>query len=175
MSNSKYVEGYLGKNKQGEVYEIIARNDKILTVRFLATGTVKTAYNSNLSGGKIKDEYALNVYGKGCYGNPDKSSTYYKRAYYLWMNMLKRCYSTIDKRGYQGRTIVDARWLCFENFLVDLPQLINFDRWMAKEKYELDKDVIGDGSVYSKHTCQFLDELTNKSLGKLGKVQHRDY
>ena len=136
-------------------------------VQFKDTGTTKWVYRENATKGKVNDPYAVSVYGLGYTGEADRNIPYYKQAKQLWRNMMKRCYSTKDKKGYYGFAFVCTRWHCFENFINDLPQLENFDLWLSKENgnYNLDKDKYGDGKYYSKENCCFITEHENKSLG----------
>lgn len=145
---------------------------KKAVVKFFETGTTKEAYFENIKAGKVRDDYAISCYGVGCLGNRDKSVPYYIQANQLWRNMLKRCYSDKDPKGYKGAVIVCKRWLCLENFVNDLPKLKNFDKWLeggtcSKTRYQLDKDILGDGTVYSPHVCMFVTENENKRLGAI--------
>lgn len=145
---------------------------KKAVVKFLETGTTKEAYFENIAVGKVRDEYAVSCYGVGYLGDRDKTIPYYKQASQLWRNMLKRCYSEKDEKGYKGAVVVSPRWLCLENFVNDLPKLKNFDRWLkggkcSKTRFQLDKDMLGDGTVYSPHVCLFISEHENKSLGAI--------
>lgn len=151
---------------------------EMAVVQFLETGTTKEVYTSNLYRGKVRDEYAPSYYGIGYLGFRDKSCGYYKQGNQLWRNMLKRCYCEKDPKGYFGYSFVCNRWLCLANFLEDLPKLKNFDRWLeggscSSTRYNLDKDVLGDGVWYSPHNCQFITEFENKSLG--GKARQSTY
>ena len=142
-------------------------------VQFVETGTTKEVYRENATTGKVRDEYAISVYGKGYQGDYSKEENpHWKQARQLWQNMMKRCYSTKDKKGYYGYATVCDRWHCFANFLHDLPKLKNFDLWLnpIDEKYNLDKDLIGNGSVYSPINCQFITEHENKSAGAKATV-----
>lgn len=152
--------------------KIVSQKGKRVIVQFHDTGHTMKAYIDNVRAGKIKDPYALSVYGVACLGEVDKKPPYYKQALQLWRNMMKRCYSEKDPRGYFGQgVVVDKRWLCFANFLQDLPKLRNFDKWLqgkekGREKYNLDKDLLIEGNkVYSKEACQFVTEFENKSAG----------
>lgn len=142
-------------------------------VQFTDTGTTKEVYRENATAGKVRDEYAIAVYGKGYQGTFSKEQfPYWKQARQLWRNMMKRCYSTKDMKGYYGYATVCDRWHCFSTFLADLPTLNNFDLWLnpIDEKYNLDKDKIGNGTVYSPLNCQFITEHENKSLGARATV-----
>lgn len=125
----------------------------------------------NVRAGKITDPYVKSFLDVGYLGLPDKTLPYYSQARQLWSNMVKRCYSEKDAKGYYGQCFVDDRWKCFENFLIDISKLDGFQGWVnGKEigiNYNLDKDFIIKGNdTYSRHTCCFLPESFNKSLGK---------
>lgn len=142
------------------------------TVKFLATGTVKDVYRENAVKGKVRDDYAISVYGVGFLGFRDKQCGFYKQGKQLWLNMMKRCYCAKDDKGYKGSVVVCPRWHNLELFLKDLPELNNFDLWLkggkcSSTRYQLDKDVLGDGTVYSKETCMFITEKENKTLGAI--------
>lgn len=150
-------------------------NHRMWVVQFTETGTTMTVYRDNACKGKLKDPYKRSVYGQGYLGFVDKSKSYYKQANQLWRNMMKRCYSQKDTKGYYGKAFVDERWKCFSNFLEDLPKLNNFNLWLkgfkSGVKYNLDKDLLSaDNKIYSRDTCQFVTEYENKSEGaKNGK------
>ena len=147
----------------------IAKRKKI-TVKFLITGTVKEVFSDNLVVGKVKDQYYPSCLGVGFDGDFDKSIVYWTKARQLWRNMMKRCYSTTDTRGYKGTVVIAPRWHNFALFLEDISTLDNFNKWLeggdcSKTRYQLDKDLKGDGTVYSVQTCQFITEHENKSMG----------
>lgn len=146
-------------------------------VKFLSTGTIKEAFLENVLAGKVKDPYAPSKLGIGYLGEFEKVS-YWKQAFQLWNNVMTRCYSDKHAKGYLKKgTTVDARWLCFANFLHDLPTLKNFDKWLSYqltktgEKYNLDKDLQGLGhlNTYSVYTCGFETEFINKGAARRGK------
>lgn len=164
------------KNNAGLEFEIISLlGNKQCIVKFTETGYTRQADINNVRAGKVRDHYAKSVYGRGYNGNHDNKKPYWKKARQLWTNMMKRCYSDKDTRGYlfKSQAVVDERWHCFANFLDDISELPNFDKWLAggdctQTRYTLDKDVLcGDHKVYSKHTCQFISEHENKRLGAI--------
>ncbi len=73
-----------------------------------------------------------------------------------WSNMLKRCYSRkalAVSPTYEGTTVCED-WLTFSKFKL----------WMEGQEWEgkeLDKDLLGNGKIYSPETCVFVDRLTN--------------
>lgn len=151
-------------------FRVIKKVSRQVTVMFLETGTVRTCHIENAKKGKVMDPYIKSVYGIGVRGEFNKKITHYKQADQLWRNMLKRCYSEKDTRGYYGKAFVCLRWQYFPNFLEDLPKLEGFDKWLqgsvkGGEKYNLDKDSLIKGDkYYSNLTCRFLPEHLNKSL-----------
>lgn len=169
--NQKYtVSDKVFYTRGNSAYKIIAINSNKVLIRFLKTNTVKWIDASNIPSGKIKDVYEPSRYGVGYLGEYVKVP-YWKEAHQLWSNMIKRCYSDTDPKGYKAKgTTVDARWQCFARFLVDLPDLPNFQQWLKKENYQLDKDLkFPNCNIYSFETCQFVTEAQNKQAGKLNK------
>ena len=158
------------KSNSGHEFIILKQEGKNCLIQFVETGYIRTANIDNIRAGKVRDFYAISVYGIGYYGE-FKKVPYWKQAKQLWSNMLKRCYCEKDYRGYFGLVTVAPDWHCFANFLNDLPKLNNFDKWLAgqngnQSKYNLDKDLIVNGcKVYSKETCQFIIEYENKAAG----------
>ena len=164
-----YPNVVMQSNTCGE-FTLLEKQGKRCVVQFIKTGYTTTALWENIKNGKIRDPYCVSRYGKGWLGEFEKT-TYHKQAMSLWGNMLKRCYCEADTRGYFGKGVsVDFKWLCFANFLEDLPHLENFDLWLnahngVGEKYNLDKDFkVKNNKVYSKETCMFLPESFNKSF-----------
>ena len=167
------------ENNLGQKMEVLNRFRKprvnaksshnMATVKFLDTGTVKEVYVSNLTEGKVRDDYAISVYGVGYLGLRKKGTQHYNQAKQLWLNMMKRCYSTKDTRGYHGAVVVDPRWHCLATFIEDIQHLENFEKWVVGNKssckYELDKDYNSNGTVYSRYTCRFTTEYENRSFG----------
>ena len=155
----------------GHEFTILSREGKNCIIQFTKTGYVRKANIDNIRAGKVRDHYEISIYGVGYYGEYTKNS-YWKQAKQLWQNMLKRCYCEADTRGYFGKgVVVSPEWHCFANFVRDLPNLENFDKWLLGQngnstKYNLDKDFIVEGcKVYSKETCMFATESENKAAG----------
>lgn len=88
---------------------------------------------------------------------------YYKR----WSSMFQRCYSeNYQKRAYTYKGCeVCKEWWSF----------MAFRSWMMKQDWrgekELDKDFIGDGTLYSPNTCVFIDMWLNKAMHERSKVE----
>lgn len=166
-----YPNVKIQSNSCGE-FTIVERTGKFCKVLFTETGYETQAYTENARKGKVTDPYFKSRYGIGYLGE-DVDCSYREFAYTLWGNMIKRCYSKTDSRGYFGKgknVFVNDRWLCFHNFAKDIPNLPNFDKWLngqmgkSDTKYNLDKDFAYVGcNEYSLETCQFIDESLNKS------------
>lgn len=153
-----------------EVVKLIPPKKAI--IKFKETGSCREVHTDNLIAGKVRDLYNKSCYGVGYLGDIDKTLKFYNQANQLWRNMMKRCYSHNDPKSYLGRCTVDARWHCLASFIEDIQKLENFDKWLlggncTKTKYQLDKDIVGDGTIYSKHTCMFITEHENKKAGAI--------
>ena len=121
---------------------------------------------TNLSGrvGKIQLAKRGLVYGVGVNDHPTstKVNGVELKEYRVWKDMLKRCYSEKYKTKYPSYSDVHccSDWLVFSKFVQDLKNLP-----CAFEKgYHLDKDILGDGCLYSPETCCFIPEKLNLSL-----------
>lgn len=160
----------------GHRFKSISKKGKTIRVVFEGTGYFTEVDLYNARAGKVKDPYEISIYGQGYIGLPDKKIPYWKQALQLWKNMMKRCYSEKDDRGYYGRCFVDERWKSFENFLNDIKYLEGFDEWLKGSeedfyKSNLDKDFYVPGNnIYARHYCRFLPQSYNKSLGKKNKT-----
>lgn len=162
------MEAY--KTNSGCKFVILKQEGKQCIIQFLNTGSVRKANIDNVRVGKVRDLYEKTSYGVGYLGEYERNG-YHVQAQQLWRNMIKRCYFKGDPKGYHSKgTTVDPSWHCFATFLKDISKLPNFDRWLNKDGYQLDKDILVPGSnVYSKETCSFVSEYENKQAGKLNK------
>jgi hypothetical protein len=79
--------------------------------------------------------------------------------YDKWQHILRRCYSELSLSKdpqYKGCRVCDE-WLVFSNFR----------SWMETQDWEgkeLDKDLLGNGKLYSPETCCFLTNGVNKFM-----------
>lgn len=77
--------------------------------------------------------------------------------YRRWLNMIQRCYSDRPNYIYYKDVNVCEEW----------KYLSKFKAWMEKQDWEgkhLDKDLLGDGKLYSPATCCFIDNQTNSFI-----------
>lgn len=97
------------------------------------------------------------VFGVGI--NDADYPTYSCRFYIRWHSMIRRCYSSVYQKSwpaYKG-CVVCEDWLRFSNF----------KSWMEKQDWEgkhLDKDILGNGKLYSPETCCFILPAVNLFL-----------
>lgn len=146
-------------------------NHKLVEIKFIETGTIKNVRLADALIGNIKDEYRANVYGIGCIGNASSYHPFYQ----TWLHMLSRCYNINDRLypiyGGSGVTVCD-RWLCFENFIVDLPFIDGYEECVNSPNiYQLDKDYKQYGmpkhlKVYSLETCCFMPVSENARIAQ---------
>lgn len=140
-------------------------------VEFVDTGYVTNCQISNLKAGKVKDRRARTVYGVGYLDSDLKipsreSGSEVHRAYDLWANMLKRCYTDYDC-SYDGVT-VDPRWHSFINFLNSLPLIPGYEDWLAGKNVHLDKDLrVAGNKTYCLNSTQFVESEVNVSESSL--------
>lgn len=158
-------------NNAGHKGKIVRKKANKCVVVFDNTGYTREAEIHNVRKGKINDPYEKSFLGIGYLGEYKKVS-YWKQAKQLWSNVMKRCYNPKDYMGYFGEAFVEEHWQCFANFLYDLPELENFDKWLEGKTngkpYNLDKDLKLPGNkIYSKENCMFVTEYENKSAGAI--------
>lgn len=79
--------------------------------------------------------------------------------YSTWKGMLQRCYAPAPQHTTYSQTAVCPQWLVFSRF----------KGWMQEQNWEgncLDKDLVGDGTLYSPETCCFVPSWLNNLLLK---------
>ena len=141
--------------------------------------------------GEIKNVYHKSICGVACIGvmsdgsKPKiKENGKHTREYMVWHSMIKRCYSERLQEKYPTYKdcYVCDRWLCFANFLEDLPLIEGYELWRdnPNQRISLDKDLKQQGiknKVYSLETCCFIPQSENckemairTSKSRVGKV-----
>lgn len=158
---SKYTVGSVFEtNNFGKVEVLKYRGCRSIDIRFLNTGTVVTTTSSRLCDGGVRDRYAATVYGRGFIGE-ERTKVKGKTlpAYLAWSNMMTRCYNPKYHERfptYRGCK-VSKDWFSFKTFK---------GWWEGNhvEGYELDKDLLGDGKLYSEQTCAYIPAPLNMLL-----------
>lgn len=97
----------------------------------------------------------------------------------MWKKLISKCYNSKDEdyKQFGGRGVyVCERWLNFENFLLDLPQVLYYYQWLnsgSGEDYELDVTYY-DSNYFSKDTCVFATKDQIEAWGSI-KIEAGDY
>lgn len=113
-----------------------------------------------LSGGVKNPYYPLRL-GVACVG--DVNSKNYVLEFNKWRGMIERCYDPSNNHynTYGARGVrVCERWLCFEYFLQDLPNLQGYDKDNLAFLH-LDKDTVGTRDLYSPENCVLIAPSVN--------------
>jgi hypothetical protein len=144
------------------IEDITPRMKKIL---FLATGYTSTALVPNIRSGEVKDNLRPSVCGVGYLGEGKYSASDHSNK--VWHSMLKRCYKVAkdgaNKRYLEKGVTVSNQWLCFQNFADWFNLYLN--RWginYSSDNWQIDKDILGSGLVYSKDDCAIVPNEVNK-------------
>jgi hypothetical protein len=142
------------------------KHSRMLTCLSLKNGNIFKIrmYDAYRRGIHSADNYYPSVYGVGYIGEGAYSPTMswkMTQEYMEWKNMLQRCYHNRkdgNNKTYLNTVVVDEKW---HNFQV-------FAEWFYDSNYQkgwnLDKDLLGDGLVYSENTCVFLPTEVNSHL-----------
>lgn len=154
------------------------RNNRDMDVYFPEYNwTFKHTRYDHFESGKIKCPYERTYYGKGYLGEGKyKVSENGKRTdkYYIWFNMLRRCYDPKHKEKYS--TYKNCKT---EEYFLNFQ---NMGEWIEENYYEvpgekmcLDKDILCKGNkVYSRETCIFVPERINLLFVKSDKRRGND-
>lgn len=157
--------GEISSNSQGYkmmIVEYINCDNVIIEFQDKYKCRVKAKY-SHFKDGLIKNPYAPSCYGVGFLGEPRE---YEHREYKVWSAMLQRCYDIkqLERNPTYKDAVVDDRWLCFANFLEDLPLIEGYELWRdnPNQGVALDKDIKGNGSkIYCLDNCCFVSHSEN--------------
>jgi len=158
----------------GSFYELDTFDKEIL-IQFKETGFTKKISKIQFESKVIKDPYYLKYYNVACTGVPDNKHPYIEELKSIWINMISQCYNKNSKDynmyGEAG-VRVSNDWLIFEYFLEDV---LNISGSKSKiedwDNYYLDKDIIGNGFMYSKEYCKW-EAIKNQSKHKNTSINH---
>ena len=164
----KDCAGKVCKSKSSGDFKIVKYNNaKNVEVQFLKTGYEATVELGHIKIGNVKDPYSPSVYGVGIVGTkyPSTINGVITKEYYLWHNMLQRCYNGSFKKKrptYEGCKVSD-KFKSYEYFYEWCNKQIGFDN----QGWQLDKDLLVKGNkVYSEDSCVFLPQEINSLLVK---------
>lgn len=150
-----HKNGNIYQSKLFGDYEIIGREANSLVIRFLETGHVKKVDKSKAGNGHVKDVFYPSVYGVGYFGVGPYSSKTHPKIYTKWNDMVKRCYSEkwhVKKPTYISCEVA-KEWHNFQVFAKDFEEMCLKFNIKDLDGISLDKDIAGDGKIYSKETC----------------------
>lgn len=161
--NSRFLNrlGEIHKNNNGEEFEIIEYVNALnCTIRFMDVNKyiIENVSYKRIELGKVKNPFALSVFGVGFYGGSTKNKS--KLSVNKWRYVLARCYHNKSKEkrpAYKNVTVCDD-WHNYQNFAKWHED--NFKSHM--QGWHLDKDILTKGNkVYSSETCCFVSHEIN--------------
>ncbi len=188
IENENDRRKYIGKsfnNKTFGEYEIIGVYDtngsktgnKRYVIEFKDTGYQTVALSHHILNGGVKDFLKPIIYDKGYYGYVKniKHNPYLNK----WMSMLQRCYDEKlhSKEETYKDCIVDDRWLCFELFLQDIPNILGYQEMIGHQDilFEIDKDILTDSKIYNLENCIFIPGKLNNFFTNIQKHNTSGY
>lgn len=135
-------------------------------VIFIKTKHCTNTNSAQIRKGVVKDVMSPVVLGVGFLGNGAHKPSVNNRAtpaYKSWISMLQRCYEKryLTNQPKNRHVKVCDEWLNFQNFSKWYD--INHHNYTV-EKYQLDKDLLGDGTMYSPDNCCYLPRIINKAI-----------
>lgn len=144
----------------GEYSVIEYINSKKVKIKFTLSGYEAISNSTAVRYSRVRDPYQQLVFGVGKSYSEKYSVRLNKKKtpqYVAWENMLMRCYypktSRYSAYGGIGVKVCDE-WLSYENFA----------KWYDDnyiEGYHLDKDLLGDGTIYSPEDCCYVPQKLN--------------
>lgn len=145
-------------------------------------GNVETTSVRDIKSGSIKYRNERAVVGVGYFGYgkfiPRPKTRHGGEhapevVYAYWQRMITRCYSESEISKPKGRSYlnveVSSDFQCFQSFA---EWSLSQPNW--NNGYELDKDLIGSGYLYSREYCLFLPTSINSFLMQEYKREHHD-
>lgn len=155
--------GLVFKTKSGHTFEIVdyySANDVIII--FNCGNKITTRWD-HINNGLVKYPNNKSNCGVGFMGFGSHSSKSSKESYLRWDKMLSRVYRK-ECQGYEN-CVVDKRWHNFQTFSDWFyREQDSLKRDVGGKPYCLDKDILGDGLVYSPENCCFVPESLNKII-----------
>ena len=165
--------GEVGTNNQGVEMRVIACRGRLdLDVEFNDGFIKRNVTYSNFKNGRIKNPYAISVYGVGFLGEgPAIVSVNGKqsRQYSTWAMMIQRCYKRYPNSNNEtySECYVCDEWHNFQEFAKWYND--NFYQ-VEREVMNLDKDIICKGNkMYCPEMCAFVPSRINLLLLKGNK------
>ena len=81
-----------------------------------------------------------------------------KRLKNLHGSLIRRCYDkgTLKKNPNYNGCVVSEDFLDYEKFKDSIKNVRNYEVWETSEGWQLDKDLFGNGKIYSISSCCFF-------------------
>lgn len=154
-------------NSCGKCVVINYVNKNNITVEFAEPKCVTTCRLVELRKGAVKNPKYPLFCGIACIGQGRYSRKTDYKCYKLWSDMLCRCYN--KKRATDYPTYKDTEvckeWYDFQNFAEWCYEQKGFTSTDDNGKvFAIDKDILGNGKVYSPETCCFVPREINNLL-----------
>ena len=144
-----------------------------VVVKFINTGNVVTTRSSQITSGQVKDIYAPTVCGVGVVGGiKTQINGLCVPEYRFWHAMLVRCYDEVfqDKNPIYKNCTVSDNFKSYEYF----HNWCNFQKGFGNKGWQLDKDLLGNGSIYSEDVCVFVPQRLNSFFKTRGNDTVKD-
>ncbi len=164
--------GYKFKTNSGWEGEVVKYNSCYDVLVKWQDGSFESHPASHIKNGGIKPLYQPSVADVGYFGE-GRFSNYHKsigekapqEIYNYWVRMITRCFNPEEIMKNAGRRYafveVNKEWFCFQSFA---EWALTQPNWMLG--FDLDKDLLGSGSEYSKDNCTFLPSDINVFLAE---------
>lgn len=160
-SKLKYEGKVFQTNNCGKIKVLKYNNSLSVDCIFIDTGTIVNTQSGRLKIGSIRDYMTPSVCSVGYIGSDISPSTdiKYAESYKKWLNMIERAYSIkchVVRPNYE-KCEVAKDW---HNFTI-------FNKWFEINNihgFEIDKDLLSSGTLYSENTCVFLPRAINMAL-----------
>lgn len=131
-----------------------------VVIKFKSTGNVVTTRASQIKTGYVKDIHAPTVCGVGVVGGLNTQINGKRLPEYkFWQAMLIRCYddSFKDKNPSYKNCVVSDNFKSYPYF----HNWCQHQKGFGVQGWQLDKDLLGDGLLYSEDTCVFIPQRLN--------------
>ena len=130
-------------------------------------GTIVEAPQGSIKKGRVKNPNAPYVCGIGYMGQGEYDSNKYKKEYFLWKSLIRKCYKDTGTYCYKNVLVANS-WHNFQVFCKDIQKFEKYNEWKKDSwKWNLDKDIICEKEnispkIYSKETCMFITREENQ-------------
>lgn len=122
---SKFEVGKIYSSNNYGDYKVLEKIDRChFVVQFLKTGYTRSYAYATMLEGAMRDPYFPLIYNVGYLGEINIKN--HKKELNIWRFMLARCYDekhgNYKTYGAKGVYVCD-RWLCFKDFVDDIPKI----------------------------------------------------